>query len=119
MKSNINEIFNQVARGKIKNVVNSSIFLSLYTNDYEEEPHLPLELGVAIMTDKPIALLVPNGTTVPNHLKKIAVGIEYWEKGDNKDYKRACTKIIKSTIQKIKIGEPTDYCLAQKENNDN
>lgn len=60
----------------------TDVFLSLFTEGYKEDYKCLAELGLAIMLDKPIALLVEKGTKVPENLKKIAIIEEYFgEKG--------------------------------------
>lgn len=54
----------------------SAIFMSLFSKSYAKEPLCALQLGIAILLDKPICLMVVEGGKVPEHLKKIAFAIE-------------------------------------------
>lgn len=51
-------------------------FVSIFSMNYKENPLCALQLGIAMMLDKPIALLVIAGTSVPKNLSKIAIAIE-------------------------------------------
>lgn len=60
-------------------IESSECFLSLFTKNYKEDPVCALQLGIAILLDKPICLVVQKGEEIPGHLKKIAFAIEYFE----------------------------------------
>ena len=62
-----------------------------------KEPLPLLQLGMAIMLDKPIVLLVRRGAKVPNHLKKIAMSIEYIKDDSQKEIERATIAILNDT----------------------
>lgn len=77
----------------IKNKVEgSSIFTGIFSSDYVKDPLCILQLGTAILLDKPIALLVVNGTKVPEHIKKIAQHIEYLPDNHSKEQFEQATK---------------------------
>jgi hypothetical protein len=48
----------------------------------EPDPKLCVELGAAILFDKPIIVLVPEGATVPANLKRCAAAIIYGNPSD-------------------------------------
>ena len=49
--------------------------LSLTILNGDPDPKLCLEIGAAIMFDKPLIVLVPNGTPIPANLKRLAAAI--------------------------------------------
>jgi hypothetical protein len=54
----------------------SDVFLSIFTEEAKIAPETLLQIGIAVVHDKPIGLLVHEDTPVSEHLKKIAFGIE-------------------------------------------
>jgi hypothetical protein len=74
----------------------SRLFLCLFTENYETDPICALQLGIAVLLDKPICLLVPRGTSIPKHVERLAEGIEYYEGGNIDDVKAATSRLVKS-----------------------
>jgi len=74
------------SKGKIQG---SKVFSSLLSKDYLENPQCLLELAMAIVMDKPIALIVMKGTKVPKNLQTVAKVIEYVDPEIPSDMKRA------------------------------
>lgn len=81
----MSEWMRQVVKRSGEKILNSEIYLSLFTKNFKEDPQCLLELGIAIMLDKPITLLVKDGASVPENLKKICVAIEYFKGPDDLD----------------------------------
>ncbi len=76
----MNEEYIRELTGKI---FNNEIFLSLVTEDYIKSGQAALEIGFAVLMDKPIRLLVKEGTTLPKNLIKVAEKIEYFRAEDD------------------------------------
>jgi hypothetical protein len=76
----------------IKNV---GLFLTLFSGGYKKDPVPLLQLALAIIHDKPIALVVLDDEPVPENIKKIAMSIEYVKRGDQEGMKKAVEKIHK------------------------
>ena len=62
----------------------SAFCLTLFTEDYAKGLDSMLQFACAVMLDKPLFLMVPNGVKIPKHVEKIADGIERYDP-DNKD----------------------------------
>lgn len=73
----------------------SAHFLSLYTEGYSRDPLCMLQLGYAIVMDKPLYFLVQRGATMPKALHRVASGIEYYNKNDKADLEAATTRLMK------------------------
>lgn len=71
----------------------SRLFISLFSGSYKEDPIPLLQLGLAIIHDKPIALIVLDDEIVPENLKKIAVSIRRIKRGDEEALKKAVEEI--------------------------
>ncbi len=78
-----------------KKIEESEGFLSLLTTSYKESPQCALELGIAVILDKPILLLVPDDVEIPNNLLKIAKGVQRFKTDDMEDMKRATNELMK------------------------
>jgi hypothetical protein len=74
----------------------SDVFLSLVTENYLNDPHCIMQLGLALMHDKPFYLLVKEGTPIPSNLLKIAVKSESFS--SDEDIPSACTKLLDGMI---------------------
>ena len=94
--------FRKISEDSGKKIEGSNVFMSIFTTDYKREPQCALELGIAILLDKPIYLVVPNGTVVPKHLEKIAKGIEFYSSDDEtkQSFKSATEKLLKGLVKK-------------------
>ncbi len=79
----------------IEGIDKSAIFLQLYNKDLADEPLPLMQLGYAIMKDKPIAVLVKKGEKVPAKLKAMADVIEEYDPEDRDSLASATKKILK------------------------
>lgn len=84
-----------VAAGKdsFAKVGSSAYFMSLMTPSYTHDPLCALELGYAILQNKPMFFAVEEGVSVPEVLRRLAVKIVFYKKDDKADFERAMTEI--------------------------
>lgn len=54
----------------------SGIFLAIFSTDYVKDARAVLELGLAILLDKPIALVIRPGQVIPTNIRRLAVAVE-------------------------------------------
>lgn len=80
-------------------IASSAIFFSLFTPNFLTDNVCALQLGVAIMLNKPIVLLVRQGTHIPEKVKKVSDYIEYFESDNSKSIERA-TKLVMNRLIK-------------------
>ncbi len=72
--------YNEFVKKEIDKISNSDVFVSLVTKDYlKGNCRCALEIGLAILLDKPIRLLVKEGTHLPDNLLKVADKIMYFK----------------------------------------
>lgn len=90
-----------VGRKSYDEINDSAAFLSLYTKNYKESPLCALQLGYAIMMNKPICLLVEKGEIVPQALRDIATTVDVFEPGDDASLKRAVERIAKFFVKGV------------------
>ena len=64
-------------------LLQSKIYMALVTKNFLKDERCALEIGLAVLLDKPIYLVVKEGTSIPENLKKIAQKIEYYRGPDD------------------------------------
>lgn len=77
-----------------KKIEESDAFLSLYTDNYVQAPQCALELGIAIMLDKPIVILAPKGQKIPEVLIRLAQAVEFFDPEDDESFRMANERIM-------------------------
>lgn len=100
MKRDIDEVefkrwFRRMIAGSGEKIEGSAMVLSIFTRHYKESPQCALELGIAALLGKPIYLLACRGTDVPAGIRRLAEGIEFYDSGDETDFKRAADRLMK------------------------
>lgn len=78
----------------------SAFCLNIFTDDYKKGIDSLLQFAVAIMLDKPIFLLVPHGVAIPEKVKLMADGIEYFEMGNKESTHDATMKLMQQAKAK-------------------
>lgn len=91
----------QVAEMNGKKIRDCPLYMSLVTENFLKDPKCALELGLALLMDKPIALIVIKGTKIPENLKKVAKAIEVFDPDDDQGMQRAA----KALMDKLGIKE--------------
>lgn len=76
--------FEQWARRAMKGVKESATFIQLYAPDFDpaKDPAYALQLGAAILLDKPLVVLAPEGATIPPKLRAIASTVQFFVRDD-------------------------------------
>lgn len=64
-------------------VAGSAAFVALFTEAYQRDPTALMELGMALVLDKPVYLLVQAGTPIPDNLRRLARAIEAFSAADD------------------------------------
>jgi hypothetical protein len=78
----------------------SAFCLTLFTENYAKGLDSLLQFAVAMMMDKPIFLLVPEGVTVPANVLKVAGGIERFDPKDKASMTAATERLMRAAMQK-------------------
>ncbi len=61
----------------------SAIFLAVFTTNFEEDAEAVMQFGLAVLLDKPIYLLVKEGTALNANVRRLARGIEAYRSLDD------------------------------------
>jgi len=83
----------KVAESSGAKIQKSSIFLSLFTENYKSDPVAALQFGIAILLNKPLFFAVERGTVINDNIKGVAHGIEYYDASDPISLERAVKKL--------------------------
>ena len=78
-------------------IKDSAIMASLVTENFMQSPLCALQIGFAILYDKPICLIVDETMTIPRSLSKAARAIEKVRLGNEEDMARAMQTIKRIT----------------------
>ena len=83
MNNDYKDYLQKVIRDSAPNIKASEILCILFTKNYMEEPYCLLQMGIAIIEDKPIYLLVQEDMILPENVKRLARKIEYYKSADD------------------------------------
>ena len=84
----------KVVKSSAEKMKGSGTFISLFTHHYEKDPACLMQLSLAILMDKPMLFLVPNGQVLPEKLKKIADDWEYYDPKERDSIHEATMKML-------------------------
>jgi hypothetical protein len=86
MKRTRDSRFEQWARRATRGQKESTVFLSLWSEkmfrDPLDEPHIPMQLGLAMLLDKPIIVVAPEGAYIPVNVLRAARAVKYFNPDD-------------------------------------
>lgn len=88
------EDLKRVAISTGEKIEQSSIFLSLLSESYKTDPTTALQLGIAILLDKPIGIIAVEGAVIPKSLQKLAFSID--EAKDAEEIKGAVIRVLQA-----------------------
>jgi hypothetical protein len=94
------EQFKKAAIATGEKIEQSTIFLSLLSKDYKTDPVVALQLGIAILLNKPIAVISLNGEEIPEALKKLAFCVEQIDDRGKEGLQAATARIIQVAHEK-------------------
>lgn len=92
------------AEGSAKKIAESGSFLAIFTDNYRQAAVPLLQMGIAIVMDKPIILIIPKehwSTPIPHHLSKIATLVKRVDFDDEE----AMNKVMAEVAEITKRGE--------------
>lgn len=85
------EELKRVARSCGPKIEQSKIFLALVSKSYLEDPTAALQLGIAILLGKPIAVIGIDGVEIPDTLRKAAFHV-----AEHKNVKDAAASVVEA-----------------------
>src|SRR5215831_14196823 len=76
----------------------SAVFCSLWSDGMRDDPGrdpIPvIQLGYAMLLDKPIVIVAPRGARVPENVKRAALAVEFYEPDDVLSVRAATLRAI-------------------------
>lgn len=93
--------FREFAETSERQIRASAMFISIYSKSYHQDAMCALQLGMAVMMDKPIYLLLERGQALPAHLKRIARKVEEFAPGDEAGLERATKALCDAAAAEI------------------
>lgn len=90
------EALQEITERNQKMIQNSRIFLflTLFSDGYEKDATPVIQIGLAVLLDKPIGIIALRGAKVSEHLKKLAFSIEHVSGDDPESLTRATERLI-------------------------
>lgn len=107
MDKQLRDFARKVVEASASGIKDSAMYIGVTTPHFLKDPQCMIELGMAIMYDKPIVLVVMEGTVLPENLKKVAVAIEYAREGDEASMQRAVAAVAAKVDEYTKLKEAT------------
>jgi hypothetical protein len=77
------DFLRQAVRRSAEKMSDSALFLALFTKDYERDAVAVLQLGLAVLLDKPMGFMVQKGTPIPENVRRMARAIVEYEHVDD------------------------------------
>lgn len=93
------EELREIAKRNFEMISKSACFWTIFSDKMVDEVVPVIQLGLAILLDKPIMLLAPKGVRVPEHLQRLAIAIEEFERGDAESLKQASLRLAAKVTQ--------------------
>ncbi len=81
------------AKASEEKIESSAIFMAIHSKGMKESPLCALQLGIAILLNKPIAVIALDGEPVSPMLEKLAFAVEHC-KSDSQDLKNVTQRIF-------------------------
>ena len=98
------EWMRMIAQKQGPRIKQSQMYMSLVTDNFLEDPRCALELGLAILMNKPIVLIAEPNQKIPEALVKIAKVVERADFNNKTDMERAMASI--GDFSKTLLDEP-------------
>lgn len=84
----------EASKNSLPKMQQSGTYMGVVTSDFLKDPLCALQLGYAMILDKPIVLIADKNLKIPASLTKIAKVIERVDINNKNDMKRATESIV-------------------------
>ena len=78
----------------------SAFVLQLFTDNFAKGIDSLVQFAVAVMLDKPVFILAPEGTRIPEKVKRMADGIEFYVPDSQASMREATNRLIALATEK-------------------
>jgi hypothetical protein len=88
------ESYKQASKQSYNLMKDSHMYLGMVTPEFFKDPVCMIQLGLAVLLDKPLYLLVRKNVPIPQHLRNIASAIEIVEDDSQEAYEQASRRLL-------------------------
>lgn len=99
-------LLKDAARRNAAMIDQSVVCLSLFTPGCRHDPIVLMQLGLAVVLDKPMLLLVAKGMTVPENIRRLAYFLEEVDFDDAEARNAATLRLIDTARARGFLPEP-------------
>lgn len=79
----------RVTRGQKESALFMNLWSDVMADDPSSEPVPVMQLGYAMLLDKPIVIVAPHGSRIPANVQRVARAIEFFDHGDTESLRAA------------------------------
>lgn len=91
----IDQKMKDAAERNFRAISDSTVFCVLWNEKMVDEVIPLLQMGLAVYLDKPMYFLVPRGQQVPMNVRRLAIGFEEFEYGNEASLGEAMRKLLR------------------------
>jgi hypothetical protein len=86
----------KVTRGQKESAAFMSLWSDTMADDPSSEPVPVMQLGYAMLLDKPIIVVARHGARIPENVKRVAVAVEFYDDGNTDSLHAATVRAMKA-----------------------
>jgi hypothetical protein len=86
----------KVTRGQRDSAVFLDLWSDVMADDPSSEPVPVMQLGYAMLLDKPIVIVAPHGSRIPENVKRAARAVEFYDRTDTSSLHAATIRAMKA-----------------------
>jgi hypothetical protein len=93
-RQKLREYARRVTRGQRESHLYLQIWNDQIRNDPGSAPEVLFQLGYALALDRPIIVIAPHGSYVPDNLRRVACAVEFFEPHDERSLHEATARAL-------------------------
>ncbi len=91
----------EAAKKNFEAISASAVFLPLWMKDYAKDPVAVMQVGMAILLDKPFYVMLEEGQQLPDSIKKIARHVSTFKRDDKKSMENATHELLTAAADNL------------------
>lgn len=92
----------KVTRGQRDSAVFMNLWADSMATDPSSDPVPVMQLGYAMLLDKPIVILAPHGSVIPENVKRAARVVEFYDRDSTDSMHAATVRALKAAGLEVK-----------------
>lgn len=85
----------KAAKASKDRIKSSQVFLSIWSEGLQKDPLCALQIGLAVLMDKPIGIIAPEGQALPLSLLRVSAGVNFYRPEDPDDLERSTKALLR------------------------